>query len=195
MKGFQLLTRNGRTGTLQFLVGWPTSGLSSPNIWRAVVSLEAPPDADMSYHPDTTFWKNALTQLHSGSKLEEKLRSLDESNATYLLTALAGLGQKCDSSMMDLVEAVSMEMLKISFLGPQRVTYAKTGRDLISAICVDHPGLISEVLLFVKKNMEQIGSMGYFLFQEMPLKLWSIDRGDLETVCKYKWPNLLQRLV
>ena len=90
LRGMSLLLLHGKNGTLQFLVGWPTQHLSLPNLWRSVVMLESSHDVEVSYRGDVFSWKKQLADLHSGLKLQEKLQSLDESNATYLLTVLAG---------------------------------------------------------------------------------------------------------
>ncbi|OQV20756.1 Ectopic P granules protein 5-like protein [Hypsibius exemplaris] len=186
MRGMYLLLEHGKNGTLQFLVGWPTKCLSLANLWRTVVILESLSDSEVPYRADLFYWRRELTDLHSNSSLQKKLQSLDESNSTYLLTALAEVLKQCDKGLplSDLVESVTMELLRISFLGPLRATYAKLGRDLICSICAEYPALISDVSNFTWKNLEQVGSMAVFLFQDMPLKLWRIGRSDIDNVCE-----------
>ena len=185
VRGFSSLSQHGKPGSFQFLVGWPLKSLSPPNIWRLVLILESPSSAEVPYTSDLRKMKMHLLDIHSGGKLEEKLQFLDEASATYLLTALSSLVQQCDSSMMDLIEPVTMEIMRISFLSQIRSTYSRPGRDLICAICQHHPTLITEVLNIVRKNLDNIGSMAVYLFQEMPLKLWKPERCDLEYICEW----------
>ncbi|XP_055355114.1 ectopic P granules protein 5 homolog [Paramacrobiotus metropolitanus] len=185
VRGFAILTQTGNSGTMQFLVGWPSACLSAANIWRIVCLVEDPLSKEIAYLPEVSRWKAILNEAHRSDKMQERLRNLDEASATYLLTALSNVIENCDKTLLDLVETITLEILRLSFLGPLRTTYARTGRDIVVGICQKHPEIITEVLGFVRRHLDQIGSMAVFLFQQMPLKQWDIERADLETICEW----------
>lgn len=59
---------------------------------------------------------------------------------------------------------------------------SKNARILLTHLTSKHPQLISDILLCVKKNVFSMGEQSLYLFEDLPLSVWKLETGDIDTI-------------
>lgn len=63
---------------------------------------------------------------------------------------------------------------------------SKSARILLTHLTSKHPHLLSGILKQVKENIEQIGALALYLYEELPLTIWKVTEDDLEIISRYE---------
>ena len=66
LRGIRSLLQRRTNAAYQFMVGWPTKSLSTPNLWRIVVMLQNPVAMEFDYNSDVQYWRRQLLNVQVG---------------------------------------------------------------------------------------------------------------------------------
>lgn len=61
-------------------------------------------------------------------------------------------------------------------------TCSKNARILLTHLTSKHPHLLSDILKCVKKNLNKVGSLSLYLFEDLPLVIWRPLPADMVTI-------------
>ncbi|KAG0228651.1 Ectopic P granules protein 5, partial [Actinomortierella wolfii] len=186
-------------------------GLPSHGLWNFLPSI---PFQFMSHHAIITLleetaleniesWIMNPVKLLETSPESNHLRTLlgrNPSEGVFFLTALALMAQsKLDShgpQIEDLMtqeqilgfrmaEIITFLLVDVAFLDSDiRSELAKPTREILASLCDSATDLIPIMLRIVDRHFEELGTMAFYLFKELPLEEWNIGEQDFAILVK-----------
>ncbi|KAG1714715.1 Ectopic P granules protein 5 [Nymphon striatum] len=172
------------SGAWQFLAEMPYKSVSLYMLWRILWVLHHSGDSDVQL-TDLANWKSRLNERDSMLALEEKLSRLPISEAFHLLNTFASMASSRNEIDKDFIQAVSVEVFKISFLSTHtRDACSKEGRNLLNSIATEHTFVLSVLFDQTTKKLEDLGKMSIYLFSGLPLCIWFATEADFDGIIK-----------
>jgi hypothetical protein len=174
-----------RFGAWQFLAVIPYHLITIKTTWKIFYFLH---DSDASTREilnpeEEDDYENKLWIKEFRIQFEEKLASLADDELYYLLNTFANMALARESENMDFIKSATKDLLQVGFIS--RITQeicSKSARTLLTHITSKHPHLLSMILHDIRENMEAVGSLVLYLYEELPLTVWNISDDDLSTV-------------
>lgn len=170
------------TGAWQFMVGLPYASISAAATWQVLWLLHKSHEKDpheICLSPLEIC--HELRRRNQRLSFNERLSQVPHSEIFFLMTALVDMA---DSPALAYIVAV--DVFEVTYLNINlRSSLAKDGRDLLSALALKQPFVVSVLLDAIENHMLILGAMSCYLMDAMPLELWHPDKEDLDIVAHF----------
>nr|XP_019956581.1 PREDICTED: ectopic P granules protein 5 homolog [Paralichthys olivaceus] len=168
--------RNKRLGIWLFMSEMPYGTLSSSMLWKVLYVMQSAETAGQGTHstaPDTHSCIQSLRDPEHQVRFEQWLCEVNSSDGISLLTALAHMAtptQHCDPTF---ITTITLLIYQVAYVSTStREIYSKVGRELLAAIAIAHPYVISVLLEKLRETIQTVGMVALYLCKELPLSLW-----------------------
>ncbi|CAB1426368.1 unnamed protein product [Pleuronectes platessa] len=168
--------RNKRLGIWLFMSEMPYGTLSSSMLWKVLYVMQRAETAGqgtLSAAPDTHTCVQSLRDPEHQVRFEQWLCEVNSSDGISLLTALAHMAtstQHCDPTF---ITTITLLIYQVAYVSTStREIYSKVGRELLAAIAIAHPYVISVLLEKLRETIQTVGMVALYLCKELPLSLW-----------------------
>lgn len=176
--------RNKRLGIWLFMSEMPYGTLSSSMLWRVLYVMQCAETAGLetlNTANDTHSCIQALRDPEHQEKFEHWLCEVNSSDGISLLTALAHMATPAQHSDPAFITTITLLIYQVAYVSMStREIYSKVGRELLAAIAIAHPYIISVLLERLRETIQTVGMMALYLCKELPLSLW---RPRPEEIC------------
>lgn len=182
------LYNSQRLGAWQFLAVVPYNMITNRTAWKIFYFLH---DSDASAQEilkpeDNADYGKKLWVSSFRTQLEEKLASLADDELYYLLNTFANMALARPSGEVEFIKAVTKDLLEVGFVSKiTQESCSKSARTLLTHITSRYPDLLSMVLDDVGKQLEAIGLLALYLYEELPLTIWNVTENDLELISRF----------
>ncbi|KAJ7394035.1 Ectopic P granules protein 5 [Desmophyllum pertusum] len=177
LRAAQQIISAHKLGAWQFLADMPFGSVSSETLWKLFWALHVDVtklDSVASIQNEDSIrddWREVLQSRQE--EFTDQLARMSQSEAIFLLTTFANIATSRDDKERDLIEAITTEVYKVSFIASQtRESSSKTGRYLLGTISCSHPFVISVLLEKVSETLDTIGKACVYLFSGLSVQLW-----------------------
>nr|XP_058943375.1 ectopic P granules protein 5 homolog [Pocillopora verrucosa] len=177
LRAAQQIISAHRLGAWQFLADMPFRSVSSQTLWKLFWALHVDVtklDSVESINQEDSMredWRDVLESRQG--EFTDQLARMSQSEAIFLLTTFTNIATSRDRKERELIEAISTEVYKVSFIASQtRESSSKTGRHLLGTISSVHPFVISVLLENVSATLDIIGKACVYLFSGLSVHLW-----------------------
>ncbi|XP_070546998.1 ectopic P granules protein 5 homolog isoform X2 [Ptychodera flava] len=186
LRAVQCILSDQRHGAWQFMTDMPYKSVSSHMMWhllwmlhQGTVSEEEIVDRNLTAKE----YLYMVRDIDNRIGFEEKLTSMPTSEVIYLLTSFAFMARSRPTTEKDFIETITLEVYELAYVSSHtRQFCCKVGRDLLSSIATIHPFIMSTLLHQVKKSLEAVGMMSTYLYQSLPLHLWTPSEDDMALI-------------
>ncbi|CAG9829221.1 unnamed protein product [Diabrotica balteata] len=187
LRAIYYLYSSQKLGAWQFLAVIPYNMVSLKGLWKIFYFLHSVDShaVDILNPLDTEDYRKKIWETELRSQFEEKLGSLEDAEVYYLLNTFANMALGRDKEDMDFIFSATVDLLKVGFISETtQENCCKSARILLTHITSKYPHLLSNILKEVKDNMDKIGSLSLYLYEELPLSVWKISESDLELISR-----------
>ncbi|KAK9711672.1 hypothetical protein QE152_g25342 [Popillia japonica] len=182
LRAIYCLYSSKKMGAWQFLAVVPYNLISRKCLWKIFYFLHDPDSSVKSIldPTDNTDYSEKLWNMNMRNQFEEKLNSLEDSESYYLLNTFANMALLRNSEDIDFIEAATCDLLHIGFISEAtQENCCKNARILLTHITSKYPSLFSYILRIVETNIDKIGSLSLYLYEELPISIWKPDDSDI----------------
>ncbi|KAJ8949814.1 hypothetical protein NQ318_000512 [Aromia moschata] len=183
-----------KLGAWQFLAVVPYHMVTLATLWKIFYFLHSSdrqakdilnPLADEDY--SKKIWEEELR-----AQFEEKLGSLEDAEVYYLLNTFANMALAREDKDVDFIYAATVDLLRVGFISEvTQESCSKSARILLTHLTSKYPHLLSNILREVKENIDKIGALVLYLYEELPLSIWKITDADLDLISRLLLNNPL----
>ncbi|XP_060530773.1 ectopic P granules protein 5 homolog [Cylas formicarius] len=174
-----------KLGAWQFLAVVPYNVATIKTLWKIFYFLHNSDEkADDILNPqDSSDYSGLIWERALRVQFEEKLERLEDAEIYYLLNTFANMALARGDRDVDFVRAAVLDLLQVGFISETtRDSCYKSARILLTHLTSKHPHLLSEILASVKDNIDRIKSLALYLYEELPLSVWTLTYNDLEII-------------
>ncbi|ENN72840.1 hypothetical protein YQE_10520, partial [Dendroctonus ponderosae] len=169
----------------QFLAVVPYNVVSTRTLWKIYYILHMPDEkADdiINFSLESDF-KKMVWEKDLRDHFEDKLTSLDDAEVYYLLNTFANMALARSGSDVDFIYSCTMDILQVGFVSQlTQESCSKSSRILLSHLLSKHPSLLSAILKKVQENVDKIGSLVLYLYEDIPLSIWNLAEEDFSII-------------
>lgn len=177
LRAIHYLYTSQRSGAWQFLAVIPYNMITIDTTWRIFYFLHDP-DQDLIVESMGKLWEENFR-----IQFEEKLASLADDELYYLLNTFANMALARESNDMEFIKVATKDLLQVGFVSQiTQDVCSKSARTLLTHITSKYDHLLSMIFKNIKENMEEIGSLVLYLYEELPLTIWKISDSDLSII-------------
>ncbi|CAG9823224.1 unnamed protein product [Phaedon cochleariae] len=180
-----------KPGAWQFLAVIPYHMVSAHALWRIFRFLHSldseaqdilrPRAEEDALRPQ----REEVWERKARGQFEEKLAGLEDGEVYYLLNTFANMALARGDGDMEFIFAATMDLLEVGFVSEAtQESCSKSSRILLTHITSKHPHLLTNILKVVKENMDKIGPLALYLYEELPLSIWKITENDMEMISR-----------
>ncbi|XP_076853684.1 ectopic P granules protein 5 homolog [Brachyhypopomus gauderio] len=176
-----------RLGIWLFMSEMPYGTLSSAMLWKIFYIMQCA-EADsldkLSCSQSVESCMQALREPSHQERFEAWLVEINSSDGICLLTTFAHMAQpKRTDADPDFVTTIVLQIYEVSYVSvATREIFSKVGRELLAAVALAHPHIISVLLGRLRETMEKVGMVSLYLFKELPLHLWSPSPAEIGVI-------------
>ncbi|KAJ8984461.1 hypothetical protein NQ317_012527 [Molorchus minor] len=176
-----------KLGAWQFLAVVPYHMVRIKTLWKIFYFLHSSDRQakDILDPLDNEDYCKKLWDAELRSQFEEKLINLEDAEVYYLLNTFANMALARGNEDMDFIHAAAEDLLKVGFISEStQESCSKSARILLTHLTSKHPHLLSDILRIVKDNIEKIGPLVLYLYEELPLQIWKLTDTDLDIISR-----------
>ncbi|KAG2466578.1 EPG5 protein, partial [Polypterus senegalus] len=167
-----------RLGIWLFMSEMPYGTLSSEMLWKIFYIMQCTENDNLerlSTNLNPCDCIHRLKDPEEQSKFQCCLSEMNSSDGICLLTTFAHMAQpKRTSADPEFVRTIVLQIYEVCYVSlSTRETFSKVGKELLAAIAIAHPHIISVLLEQVSKTIEKVGMVSLYLFKDLPLYLWT----------------------
>ncbi|XP_050307718.1 ectopic P granules protein 5 homolog [Anthonomus grandis grandis] len=185
LRAIYYLYTSQKLSAWQFLAVIPYNMVTIKTLWKIYYFLHMPDEraeeiTDFLLNRD---FKKLIWEQELRGQFEEKLCSLQDAEVYYLLNTFANMALARNEGDMEFIHSAAMDVLQVGFISQNtQETCSKSARILLSHITSKYPALLSDILKAVYDNMDTVGSLSLYLYEEIPLTIWIITDDDLRRI-------------
>nr|XP_023017259.1 ectopic P granules protein 5 homolog [Leptinotarsa decemlineata] len=187
LRAIYYLYSSQKLGAWQFLAVIPYNMVTLPTLWKIFYFLHSQ-DSSAKDILNPLYMENYSVKIWEEGfrgQFEEKLGSLEDGEVYYLLNTFANMALARTEKDMDFIHSATMDLLEVGFVSEaSQESCSKSARILLTHITSKYPHLLSNILKEVKDNIQKIGSLSLYLYEELPLSIWKFSENDLETISR-----------
>uniref|UniRef100_A0AAY4BDZ3 Ectopic P-granules autophagy protein 5 homolog n=1 Tax=Denticeps clupeoides TaxID=299321 RepID=A0AAY4BDZ3_9TELE len=166
-----------RLGIWLFMSEMPYGTLSSAMLWKIFYIMQCTEMEGLDQLGCSLSVELCVEGLGDQShqeKFQHWLSEINSSDGICLLTTFAHMAQpKRTDADPEFVRTIVLQIYEVSYVGvATRETFSKVGRELLAAIAMAHPHIISVLLERLQETIDKVGMVSLYLFKELPLHLW-----------------------
>ncbi|XP_028134145.1 ectopic P granules protein 5 homolog isoform X1 [Diabrotica virgifera virgifera] len=186
LRAIYYLYSSQKLGAWQFLAVVPYNMVSLKGLWKIFYFLHSVDSHAVDIlNRATEDYRKKIWESELRSQFEEKLGTLEDAEVYYLLNTFANMALARDKEDMDFIFSATVDLLKVGFISETtQENCCKSARILLTHITSKYPHLLSNILKEVKDNMDKIGALSLYLYEELPLSVWKITESDLELISR-----------
>ncbi|KAG5874036.1 hypothetical protein JTB14_007998 [Gonioctena quinquepunctata] len=187
LRAIYYLYSSQKLGAWQFLAVIPYNMVTLKTLWKIFYFLHSHDSyaGDILNPLDVQDYCKKIWEKELRGQFEEKLAALEDGEVYYLLNTFANMALARTEKDMDFIYSATVDLLEVGFVGKAtQESCSKSARILLSHITSKYPHLLSNVLKEVKDNMDKIGSLSLYLYEELPLTVWKFSDKDLEIISR-----------
>ncbi|XP_043744796.1 ectopic P granules protein 5 homolog [Cervus elaphus] len=176
-----------RLGIWLFMSEMPFGTLSVQMLWKLFYLMHQVESGNLDKLSTALLpaeCKKHLQDPEHFMNFEKCLSSMNSSEEICLLTTFAQMAQARRTNVdEDFIKIIVLEIYEVSYVTlSTRETFSKVGRELLGAITVVHPEIISVLLDRVQDTIDQVGMVSLYLFKELPLYLWRPSASEIAVI-------------
>ncbi|CAG9856312.1 unnamed protein product [Phyllotreta striolata] len=187
LRAIYYLYSSQKLGAWQFLAVIPYNMVSIKTLWKVFFFLHSTDDqaVDILNPHAKDDYSRKIWEKELRGQFEEKLGCLEDAEVYYLLNTFANMALARGDADMGFIHSATLDLLHVGFLNAAtQESCSKSARILLTHVTSKHPHLLSNILKEVKDNMDKIGALSLYLYEELPLSIWRLSDNDLELISR-----------
>lgn len=185
LRAVNFIHMSQRLGSWQFIADMPFDNVSKDTMWKILWLLHQGhgQSFEICDIPSAQECIDFVRDPSSRSQLSDILQRVPVSEGIYLLNTMTNMTESCSSADVGFIETVTIEVFEVSYLCTETRDFcSKMGRELLSAVVMRHPFMLSLLTQRIYEYMDQLGQMGLYLYKGLSMETWLPSEQDLSII-------------
>ncbi|XP_055633796.1 ectopic P granules protein 5 homolog isoform X2 [Toxorhynchites rutilus septentrionalis] len=186
VRSAQFIYRSREIGTWQYLTGLPFDQLSVKALWKLYYCLHMNEFSEELISDVESDFRTKCIGDDRRDKFRNSLFEMPSEDLYYLLQVFSSMALARESSDIEFVEAVTLNLFDIGYLNEYTKDFCyKAVKDLLLNIVTKYPSLVTNLLQSLKQDVGSADQSAMYIFKSLPLAMWRPQWDDFELLANW----------